>query len=716
MFEIVGAIINGIKKVKKFTKKLRLMGRIASSTQIFIEQVKGLIIGYLKGFIIMIIIVALIVGGIVESIQSIFDFFIGKGGNSYDPVTISQQISDADAKMIVEMGGINPKKLQMYAQIEADSYPKSAKVKMHTINDGKDTTSDYNLNLTSFSANFKTPWQFTAGLDILNDSANDLKNVKMTDATKSSMTATFMWGYDKYTKDETNSSKEWLVETEQDKDSKGIASGSKSTVKNTESQAKQIDITKKWPLPFADEVTTPFKKYLYEYKLDKVTRDDPWSQPIVIDTKEWDTIVKEAGTEDDLTKPIYSKGTTKITGYQQKPKQKTVHHVKTSYKRVKIKVVEDVLSDKNEYTDPQRLISFFDSNNINVGDLGIIYDMLEGMPNTGGLREDMKDIIDGDFSNSGVGGIGGGVLMDGSSYSAEMPLFIQWDKRWGGLSYGSSGTIGSSGCGPTSMAMVITGLRGKVAGIDRNNDGIVDPSETAAYSLANGFRVEGQGTSWDFFGNIGVKAGLKVTQVTPSNYQKVLDHLKKGNPVIASMGPGAFTKGGHFIVLTGVDANGKITVKDPNSEIKSKQSWDFISPIVAQASQFWLVENPDLFNTEGIFQVTAYGGVRDGMQGFGITADGTDLTGKDFRDRVIAVDRKQIKLGTKVYMEYPEDKRYMYKDGVKYDLNGWYTARDVGGAIKTNIIDLFIGFDGAAGTKRANDFGRVNGIKVRWKN
>lgn len=686
MFELIGAIINRIKRVKKFTNKLKLMGRTVSSIQIFIEQVKGLIIGYLKGFMIMIIIVALILGGIVESIKSVFDLYTSIGGINYDPVTISQQISDADAKMLVETGGINAKKLQVYAEIEANSYPKNATVKMHTIDDGKDTVSNYKLDLTSFSAQFKIPWAFTAGLDVLNDSADDLKNIKMTDATKTNMAATFTWGYDKYTKDEIDSKKEWVVET---------ADG--SVVENTESQARQIDVIRKWPLPFADEVTTSSKKYLYEYKLDKVTRDDPWSSPIVLGKQEWNTLVLVSpGSED--SPPVY----------------RTSHHVRTSYKRIKKKIVEDVLSDKNEYTDPQRLISFFNSNNINIDDLGIIYEMLDYIPNSGNLRDDIKDVIDGDFSNSGVSGIGGGVLIDGSSFSAEMPLFIQWDKRWGSLRYGS-GTIAATGCGPTAMAMVITGLKGNVAGIDGNNDGIVDPSETSAYSVANGFRVEGQGTSWGFFGNIGAKAGLKVTQVSTSNYQKVLDHLLTGNPVIASMGPGTFTKGGHFIVLTGVDVNGRITVKDPNSVIRSKQSWDFISPIVAQASQFWLVENPNLFNNEGIFQVTAYGGVRDGMQGFGITADGTDLTGKDFRDRVIAVDRTQIKLGTKVYMQFPESKRYMYKNGVKYDLNGWYTARDVGGAIKTNIIDLFIGYDGVAGTKRANDFGRVDGIKVRWK-
>ena len=36
----------------------------------------------------------------------------------------------------------------------------------------------------------------------------------------------------------------------------------------------------------------------------------------------------------------------------------------------------------------------------------------------------------------------------------KVPLFIQWDKRWGYEPYGTS-DIGISGCGPTCMAMVI---------------------------------------------------------------------------------------------------------------------------------------------------------------------------------------------------------------------------------------------------------------------
>ena len=41
-----------------------------------------------------------------------------------------------------------------------------------------------------------------------------------------------------------------------------------------------------------------------------------------------------------------------------------------------------------------------------------------------------------------------------------IPLFIQWDKRWGYKTYGSN-FLGVNGCGPTSLSMVICGLTGK---------------------------------------------------------------------------------------------------------------------------------------------------------------------------------------------------------------------------------------------------------------
>jgi hypothetical protein len=139
------------------------------------------------------------------------------------------------------------------------------------------------------------------------------------------------------------------------------------------------------------------------------------------------------------------------------------------------------------------------------------------------------------------------------------------------------------------MAMAVTGLQVIPGELDINKDGFLDPYEAAKYSVAKGYRVEGIGTAWGYFQALGKEIGLNVKQVAPSQYSEVLSSLKTGNVVVASMRPGHFTTGGHFILLTGVTAEGKILVNDSNSITKSNMAWDFTKIIVAEAAQFWII-------------------------------------------------------------------------------------------------------------------------------
>ncbi len=61
------------------------------------------------------------------------------------------------------------------------------------------------------------------------------------------------------------------------------------------------------------------------------------------------------------------------------------------------------------------------------------------------------------------------------------------------------------------------------------------------------------------------------------------------------MSKGHFTTGGHFIVLRGVTADGKILVADPGSTARSQQKWD-LSIILNEANKgasaggpFWII-------------------------------------------------------------------------------------------------------------------------------
>ena len=60
--------------------------------------------------------------------------------------------------------------------------------------------------------------------------------------------------------------------------------------------------------------------------------------------------------------------------------------------------------------------------------------------------------------------------------------------------------------------------------------------------------------------------GLNVVSGNVSS-DYIMANLSGQTPMICSMAPGDFTKTGHFIVLTGIDANGKIDTSAVNENL-----------------------------------------------------------------------------------------------------------------------------------------------------
>ncbi|MBQ9341349.1 MAG: C39 family peptidase [Lachnospiraceae bacterium] len=157
-----------------------------------------------------------------------------------------------------------------------------------------------------------------------------------------------------------------------------------------------------------------------------------------------------------------------------------------------------------------------------------------------------------------------------------IPLFIQWDKRWGYKDYGGK-CIGTSGCGPTCVAMVACGLTG-------NPD--INPCVVANFAVNNGFYKYGQGTSWSFMTD-GARAFGIDGHSGEISADYIMSVLSEDTPIICSMKPGDFTYTGHFIVLTGIDEDGKIMVNDPNSRNNSDKHWD-VDTLVKQIKALWV--------------------------------------------------------------------------------------------------------------------------------
>jgi len=157
----------------------------------------------------------------------------------------------------------------------------------------------------------------------------------------------------------------------------------------------------------------------------------------------------------------------------------------------------------------------------------------------------------------------------------EIPQLLQWDERWGYASYGS-GFVATCGCGPTCMAMVVSGLTKDVS---------VTPAVVASYSDEMGYIDEDNNTYWKLMQEGGRNWGITCYE-TGADESVVEAELKEGHPIICSVGPGDFTKNGHFIVLTKYK-NGKVRVNDPFSQKNSDKKWVF-ADIKDQIKAMWV--------------------------------------------------------------------------------------------------------------------------------
>lgn len=156
-----------------------------------------------------------------------------------------------------------------------------------------------------------------------------------------------------------------------------------------------------------------------------------------------------------------------------------------------------------------------------------------------------------------------------------VPMLLQWDERWGYETYGDD-YIAVNGCGPTCLTMVYAGLTGE----DRWN-----PYSLAQYADDQGYYVEGTGSSWNLMTDFASQIGLCSEELS-ADENVIAERLRSGNPIICSMGPGDFTTQGHFIVLTDINANGMVSVNDPNSIERSEKQWD-LSELLYQVRNLW---------------------------------------------------------------------------------------------------------------------------------
>lgn len=155
----------------------------------------------------------------------------------------------------------------------------------------------------------------------------------------------------------------------------------------------------------------------------------------------------------------------------------------------------------------------------------------------------------------------------------QVPLFLQWDKRWGYESYGSS-NIGLAGCGPTCLSMAYVYFTHDLNG---------NPREIASYCEKNGYYTD-SGTSWSLWTEGMQALGLsgKELSLSENTMKKALD---QGSLIICSMRPGDFTTSGHYILIYDYNDTG-FCIKDPNRVSNTSRTWDY-DTLSSQIKNLW---------------------------------------------------------------------------------------------------------------------------------
>ena len=84
-----------------------------------------------------------------------------------------------------------------------------------------------------------------------------------------------------------------------------------------------------------------------------------------------------------------------------------------------------------------------------------------------------------------------------------VPLMMQWDTRWGYMTYGSD-FAANTGCGPLCLAM---------AGWYLTGDAKFSPDKVVEFAAENGYDSKGNGSKWTLISEGGPALGLKVTEL-----------------------------------------------------------------------------------------------------------------------------------------------------------------------------------------------------------
>lgn len=166
--------------------------------------------------------------------------------------------------------------------------------------------------------------------------------------------------------------------------------------------------------------------------------------------------------------------------------------------------------------------------------------------------------------------------------------YLQTDARWRAKRYpcgGGTMSLGGGGCGPTCAAMLIETLTGRAC----------PPTVTMEWACRHGYVTAGQGTQYAYFqaqlARFGIDCALLTQTPCRSSASPVRAQVERmlaaGYYFVALMGPGLWTRRGHYVLVWAAD--GRVRILDPASTADARVNGD-PDAFFAQAKYFWWVD------------------------------------------------------------------------------------------------------------------------------
>ena len=145
----------------------------------------------------------------------------------------------------------------------------------------------------------------------------------------------------------------------------------------------------------------------------------------------------------------------------------------------------------------------------------------------------------------------------------DLIYYNQGEEPWASSPFGTD-VIRGYGCGPTTLAMVVSTLTNQV----------VDPAQMAKWAYEQGYWASGSGSRLSIVQGAAAAYGLDAQPWPDRTADGLRGQLASGHLFVALMTRGHFTNAGHFIILRGITLEGTVLVADPNSRPRSLAAWD----------------------------------------------------------------------------------------------------------------------------------------------